>query len=196
MNVEDKMKNMGLENEKNGGLGNINFAGLGNIVSNDTSTKDAAASMQENITDGINKVMQAVKYIEDVTVVSGRKNISAPAGYEKIDVDLNMKAGGNYIYLCVKRGGDEANAITAVTVVEGKGADAPAGYEKIDVDLNEKAGGKYLYLCKKRGGGKALEDIVIVYGDNNRVAAPEGYTRLNRDLNEKAGGKYIYLCYR
>lgn len=161
---------------------------MGNVNTNDTT----ASGMQ----DTVKKVLEAGKFIEDVTVVSGGKDISAPKGYEKVDVDLNMKAGGNYIYLCVKRGGDETKAITALTVVEGKGASAPAGFEKINVDLNEKAGGKYLYLCKKRGGGKGLEDIQIVHGDNNRVPAPEGYTRLERDLNEKAGGKYIYLCYR
>lgn len=168
---------------------------MGNVIENtksDTVKDNTAAGVLE----GVHQVLEAGKYIEDITVVSGGKGIKTPEGYEKLDVDLNMKAGGNYIYLGVKRGGDEANAITAVTVVEGKGAKAPAGFEKIDVDLNEKAGGKYLYLCKKRGGGKGLEDIQIVYGDNNRVPAPEGYTRLDRDLNEGAGGKYMYLCYR
>lgn len=170
---------------------------MGNVTSgtdkNIENTRDTTA---EGVLGGINKVLNSNRFIEDITVVSGGNGIPAPAGYEKIDVDLNMKAGGNYIYLCIKRGSDEAKAITAVAVVEGKGANAPAGFEKINVDLNEKAGGKYLYLCKKRGGGKGLEDIQIVYGDNNRVQAPEGYTRLDRDLNEKAGGKYMYLCYR
>ena len=157
--------------------------------------KDVAGSaegMLKEVTDAIKQT----RYIEDITVISGKKGVSAPEGYEKLDVDLNMKAGGSYVYLCVKRGGNETNAITALAVVEGKGASAPAGFEKINVDLNEKAGGKYLYLCKKRGGGKALQDIQIVWGNNSKVSAPPGYTRIDRDLNEKAGGKYIYLCCR
>lgn len=170
---------------------------MGNVgAGTDTNIENTRNTTAAGVLDGMDKVLGAGRYIEDVTVISGGKDISAPEGYEKLGVDLNMKAGGSYIYLCVKRGGEETKAITALTVVEGKGAKAPAGFEKINVDLNEKAGGKYLYLCKKRGGGKGLEDIQIVFGDNNRVAAPEGYTRLNRDLNEKAGGKYIYLCYR
>lgn len=188
MDLKDFMKNSGM----NGDMGKI--SGDLEKVSGSLE-KDVAGGAEEMLRKVVNAVKQT-EYIEDVTVISGKKGVSAPVGYEKLDVDLNMKAGGSYVYLCVKRGGDEAKAITDLTVVEGKGASAPAGFEKINVDLNEKAGGKYLYLCKKRGGGKALRDIQIVWGDNSKVSAPPGYTRIDRDLNEKAGGKYIYLCYR
>lgn len=179
-------------------FGNMFGNGMANGKLNSNMDTDAVKNdTASNVLGGVDKVLNAEKYIEDITIVSGKQGVSTPSGYTKIDVDLNMGAGGNYIYACVKRGGNADNAITGLAVVEGKKASAPAGFEKIDVDLNEKAGGKYLYLCKKRGGGgKALEDVTAVYGDNANVDVPSGYTKLDRDLNEKAGGKYIYLCYK
>lgn len=40
--------------------------------------------------------------IDDLIVVEG-KNPSAPAGYEILPVDINKGAGGEYLYLCMRR---------------------------------------------------------------------------------------------
>lgn len=135
--------------------------------------------------------------LEDIIVVNAGKNnvASVPTGYVKIDVDLNEKAGGDYLYFCIKKGTDKSNAIDSLVVVEGKNAAAPAGYEKINVDLNNGAGGKYLYLCKRRGSENPLKDIKVVSSKDKNVAAPDGYTMIKKDLNESAGGRYIFLCY-
>lgn len=175
---------------------NLNGLASGNIdgLADKLKTTSGNTDVLEKAADGITDAIHQTSYITDIAVVRG-KNAAAPAGYEKIDVDLNMKAGGSYLYLCVKRGQDKAQALTALAVVEGKNATAPVGFEKIDIDLNENAGGKYLYLCKKRGGGTPIEDIKVLFGDNDRISCP-GYHRLERDLNEKAGGKYIYIFWR
>lgn len=137
--------------------------------------------------------------IEDIIVINaGRKNnISVPAGYEKIDGDLNEGAGGDYIYFAVKRGTDASKAINGLAVAVGKNSSvaAPAGFEKIDMDLNKGAGGRYIYLCKRRGKEGAIHDVRVVSAKKANPPAPEGYTMIGQDLNEKAGGKYIYLCY-
>lgn len=154
-----------------------------------------------NMGDGsINLQTKAEKlFIEDIIVINaGRKNnISVPQGYERIDGDLNEGAGGDYIYLAVKRGTDEAKAVNGLAVVSGKNdkVSAPAGYEKIGMDLNKGAGGRYIYLCKRKGKKGAIRDVKVVSAKNANPPVPKGYTMINQDLNEKAGGKYIYLCY-
>lgn len=136
--------------------------------------------------------------LEDIIVINaGRKNTATvPTGYVKIEVDLNEKAGGDYLYFAIKKGTDKSKAIDSLVIIEGKNAAAPNGYERINVDLNNGAGGKYLYLCKRRGGQNPLKDIKVVSSKDKDVAAPAGYTMIKKDLNENAGGRYIYLCYR
>ena len=52
----------------------------------------------------------------DVVVITGDvADISPPAGFTRINVDLNAGAGGKYIFLCYKSG-DSENAITALQV--------------------------------------------------------------------------------
>ncbi len=138
--------------------------------------------------------------IEDIIVIDGgkNKNIAVPSGYEKIDVDLNMGAGGHFIFFCIKRGTDKSNAIVDLQVVAGGNGNvaAPAGFEKVNVDLNAKAGGKYIFLCKKRGASGAISDVKVIY-DSKKITAPEaGWKMSPQDLNEGAGGKYMYLCWR
>lgn len=138
--------------------------------------------------------------IEDIIVINaGRKNkADIPEGYEKAPGDLNEGAGGDYIYLAIKRGADANKAINGLAVVSGKNdkTAAPEGFEKIGMDLNKGAGGRYIYLCKRRGSEGAIHDVKIVSSSKANPPAPEGYTMIRQDLNEKAGGKYIYLCYR
>lgn len=153
----------------------------------------------------LNKITQSLKttvevmYITDITAVASRRkeDICVPQGYEKIDVDLNEGAGGDYIYLCIKRGSDQENAIDDIRLISQwfKGCQPPAGYEKVDLDLNKGAGGRYIYLCKHRGSNEPLLDIKVLRSSSRNVTAPEGYTLLSQDLNEGAGGKYIYICY-
>ncbi len=41
--------------------------------------------------------------IEEITFVSGKsRELPAPAGFKKVDVDLNNKQGGRFIYLCYR----------------------------------------------------------------------------------------------
>lgn len=155
-----------------------------------------------NMDDADLKLQKTVEelVIEDIIVINaGRKNkASVPEGYEKIDVDLNEGAGGDYIYFAVKRGTNNTNAINGLAVISGKNdkAAAPAGYEKINMDLNKGAGGRYIYLCKKRGKESVIHDVKVISAKSANPPVPEGYTIIKQDLNEKAGGKYIYLCYR
>lgn len=145
--------------------------------------------------------------VVDVVVIAGNNaGIAAPAGYERINYDLNRRSGGAYIYACFRKESADVIAQTGkkpvvdLAVIAGgsSGIAAPAGYEKIPVDLNKGSGGKFIYLCKKFGtagdGETGLRDITVVGGNHANIAPPYRYKRLGTDLNWGSGGDYIYMC--
>ena len=134
--------------------------------------------------------------ISEVTVIrGGSSGILPPAGYTKIPYDLNAGAGGDYIYVCYKRG--VGAPITSLCVTKGKSGGTPladAKYIRIPVDLNDGAGGDYIWLwTSKDPDCAAVKDIMVQFGRNSRP--PAGWTFIGVDLNDNAGGQYIWLSY-
>jgi hypothetical protein len=73
-------------------------------------------------------------------------------GYTKVGVDLNIGAGGAYLYLLYRKeiyGLTCNSGVTDIVFITGKDAAVPPGYTKVNVDLNKGAGGDYIYLCYK-----------------------------------------------
>jgi hypothetical protein len=131
--------------------------------------------------------------ISEVTVIyGGSSGIQPPAGYTKIPVDLNQGAGGDYIYLCYKKG--VGAPVTAVAITLGNAAPpTDAVYTRINVDLNRNAGGDYIWLWYTEDPGcTTIHNFQILV---NTTTPPSGYTTIPVDLNRNAGGEYIYLCY-
>lgn len=134
--------------------------------------------------------------ITEVTVIQGgNSGIQAPAGYTKIPWDLNSGAGGDYIYVCYKKG--IGAPITGLCVTIGSGGGTPpadAKYTRIKVDLNAGAGGDYIWLWTTKDPDCAtVKDIIVQFGEYSRP--PAGYTWIGTDLNRNAGGSYIWLSY-
>ena len=131
--------------------------------------------------------------ITELAVVHGGSGTPAPAGFTRINVDLNQGAGGDYVYLCYKRG--VGAPITGLAVTLGNGA-PPAGavQTRINVDLNVGAGGDYVWLWYTRD--PACATVRDLHVQANTAAPPAGFTRIDVDLNRNAGGAYIYLSYR
>lgn len=76
---------------------------------------------------------------------------NVPTGFTKVSTDLNKGHGGEFVYLCYKKGaaGDINNAIKDILVV-GAGYDQvfpPEGFVRINQDCNDGAGGDFIYLC-------------------------------------------------
>lgn len=132
--------------------------------------------------------------ISEVAIIYGsNSSIQAPAGYTKVNTDLNLQAGGDYMYLCYKRG--TGAPISGIAVTRGGGV-PPAGpaWTKINIDLNRHAGGDYIYLWYTKDPSCAvIYDIIVLNGRS--TATPPGYTKINTDLNENAGGAYLYFAY-
>ena len=167
-------------------------------------------------------VEEAKPYISGVFLAVGDTRHAALAdmvqygvdGY--IDCDLNLDAGGDFVYLGYKRTDDVKEALTDLVVFEG---DEPEANKRLnikdktikytlasEVDLNSNAGGKWLYLYSSDSADtgnpiKALrvEEKIASYlkcgVEEVTVKRAEGkvITNENIDLNKRAGGKYLYL---
>jgi hypothetical protein len=132
---------------------------------------------------------------EVIVIRGGSSGIQPPAGYTRIPHDLNAGAGGDYIYVCYKRGVGAPITSLCVTLGGNGGTPLPdAKYIRIPVDLNDGAGGEYIWLWWSRDPDcAAITDLMVQFGKNSRP--PEGYTWIPVDLNKGAGGEYIWLSY-
>ena len=135
----------------------------------------------------------AQECISEVTVVyGGSSGIPAPYGYTKIDVDLNRGAGGDYIYVCYKKGMGAPITGLAVTLNNNPPPE-DAAYNRVNVDLNRGAGGDFIWLWwTKDPSCSTVRNLQVLV---NTTTTPGGYTLIPTDLNRDAGGDFIYFCY-
>jgi hypothetical protein len=83
--------------------------------------------------------------ISEITVIyGGSAGIQPPAGYTKINVDLNLGAGGDFIWLWYTK--DPACTTIRNVHVQADAGAPPDGYTRIDVDLNRGVGGADIFL--------------------------------------------------
>lgn len=140
---------------------------------------------------------RAQNAITEITVIFGDSSgIQPPAGYEKYGVDLNQGAGGDYIYLCFKRG--VGAPVTGVDISLSRdpipASAAPAGWTQVPVDLNRNAGGFFVYVYyTKDPACSTVRDVVVLQGSQ---AAPAGYTAIELDLNRGTDGDVLFLAYK
>ena len=167
-------------------------------------------------------IEKAKPYISKVFVAVGDTRHAALADMVQygvdgfIDCDLNLDAGGDYVYLGYKRTDNVNEALTDLVVFEG---DEPEMSKRLnvngqtvkytlasEVDLNSNAGGKWLYLYSSDSADtgdpiKALrvEEKTVSYlkcgveETTVKLAKDKVITDENIDLNKRAGGAYLYL---
>lgn len=129
--------------------------------------------------------------------------IKTPAGYQRLDTDLNKNRRGlaPYIFLCVQRGTTSAappiTDVVLITAEHGKAVATPAGYDRLDVDLNQGGEGTphHVYLCFAREtGGSPVTDIRVF--DADKEPQPDGFHTLSTDLNRNGGGAKLQLAFK
>jgi hypothetical protein len=132
---------------------------------------------------------------EIVVINGGSAGIPPPLGYTKINVDLNRGAGGDFIYVCYKKG--VGAPITGLWVTLGGGQPpSDRGFTRINVDLNRGAGGDFIWLWyTKDPACTMISNLAVIRGGSANILPPAGFTKINVDLNRGAGGDFIYLCY-
>ena len=145
--------------------------------------------------------------ITELTVIyGGSSGIQCPAGFTKYPVDLNQGDGGDFIYLCYKRGVGAPVTDIDVSVSRNAVTQAPDGWTLIPVDLNRNAGGYFLYLYYTKDPGRAsdpakepecrtVRDIIVLQG---AAATPAGYVKLEQDLNRGTDktGDVLFFAYK
>ncbi|KAJ8577644.1 hypothetical protein ON010_g1563 [Phytophthora cinnamomi] len=160
----------------------------------------------------------ASRFISEIAVVAGDVDVAAPSGFTKVPGDLNYSASGDYVYLCVKRGGPRA--LTQLHVLFDKLGDSSyssgASAEKnctpekvVDVDCNSGgAAGDGSGMSVRIGFDSvqigcdmehletlAITDIIVIVGDDPTPSS--AYVKIPRNLNEGASGAQPnFLCYR
>lgn len=145
--------------------------------------------------------------ITELQIISGKKS-NAPKGFEKIPVDLNKGAGGEYLYLCYKKEEATSGIIDILVLhdkkADGRGVECPSGYEKIGMDLNKKAKGEFIFLAYKKGTPEqsrkfGITDLSVLDNgviNSNTIHTYKDYIVRPIDLNKGAGGDYLYLAYK
>jgi hypothetical protein len=135
----------------------------------------------------------AQEAISELTVINGgSSSIQPPAGYTKINVDLNQGAGGDYIYLCYKKGVGAPITGIAVTINDNP-PPSDAEYTRIDVDLNRGSSGDFIWLWyTKDPACTTIHNLEVLV---NTTTPSSGFTVIPTDLNQSVGGEYIYFAY-
>lgn len=155
----------------------------------------------------------ASRFVSDIALVAGEIDVPAPAGYTKLPSDLNFGSDGDYVYLCVKRGGPRA--LTQLLVQRSPPLDqtdedksplpaTPLSLAEHIVSVDHGNGIIHLgFDCVPLADASdnldtlAITDVVIVYGD---VQLPtRGFIKIPTSLNggaAGAGAKPVYLCYQ
>jgi hypothetical protein len=144
-------------------------------------------------------------WITDIKLVAGSTSgVACPLGYSKLDVDLNRRAGGKWIFLCYQYG-PASSAIAAWTVkTTGRTAAHPEQYLIKGVngsngDMNQGAGGRYVYgTWGATGGTCRLKGLAVVTDSLGKVHPPLPFLspfdpNYDVDLNDEAGGDFIYI---
>lgn len=121
----------------------------------------------------------------------------------KDPIDINLEAGGDFIFLCTQTGEQNlyygrpavVDGVEAFTVVKNSVA-CPAGYTKNETDLNHGTDSDVsIFACAKTGSGEFLARIYVAAGQTkNDAGCQPGDTRIDQDLNEGAGGWFVYFC--
>ncbi|KAK9760314.1 Phosphatase dcr2 [Basidiobolus ranarum] len=127
--------------------------------------------------------------ISDITVEACDIANCEKEGWIRSDHDLNINAGGKFVYLFYKQGrGKRVTGIKASTNT------LIPGYERIPTDLNIGTKGQPVYLFFKKGSGKPIYSITVESGKD--LVDPFGYTKVDQDLNVGTGADEVYLYYR
>ena len=130
-------------------------------------------------------------YITDITAIAGSfSSISCASGYTKSYYNLNYGAGGNYVYLCYKKGLRDP-PITGLNVIAGTSTNFPiqSGYTKVSVGLNSGIGRDNIYVIYTKSTSLPPISSVSVYGGTTPyVYPPSAWVRIDTDCNQNAGG--------
>ncbi len=121
-------------------------------------------------------------------------------GWERLGCDLNRNAaGGNFIYLWVKR--EKPSYICEITATVDFSSDKQKfdlGFTRVDEDTNRGAGGNKVFLWYRRSTDKSKAltalNVSINFQENVRLQN-EDFKKLSVNLNSGTSGNDVYAWY-
>lgn len=164
-----------------------------------TSNKARKTQLENYYNDEVAKIKDSLTkldvYVGEIQIVSSKSQTTAMAkssGWKVIDLDLNERAGGRFIYVHYRTGTRnqiakwyssnerpqawDGKPITNLLMVWYKKKQTwttknitdsygrSAKYHRIDVDLNEGAGGLYIYLCYTTDKPERFHELTAISG--------------------------------
>jgi hypothetical protein len=139
--------------------------------------------------------------ITDLYVMYGQGK--APEGYQKIPVDLNKGAKGDWVYLCYTRDKSKGAPITQVFVsppTQDPNYKVPSGFTSVPNSANEKltdlnrgtGGGKMYFSFQRDGGANQIRAMRVIEG---QAPLNAGWVKLVYNLNAATNtkGAELYL---
>lgn len=175
-------------------------------------------SQSDKISSEFKDSVSVKQYIASVHIGTGDSEMKAKNVLRQLEIlegnivnlDLNSKAGGNYIYLGYKTTTDPAMALTGICANYFSNASSSditykdSKYTIIPTDLNKGAGGKfiYLYYTSDSKAGKPITGIQWQQNNSFQLKTADGYEVVRcttdgggMDFNKSVGGDYIYLWF-
>ncbi|ORX90710.1 Metallo-dependent phosphatase [Basidiobolus meristosporus CBS 931.73] len=128
--------------------------------------------------------------ISDITVELCDSASCSKPGWIKSDHDLNINAGGKYVYLFYK----QEKSPAYITEIKASAQTSIEGYERLTADVNAGTKGKPLYLFYKKGAEQPIYSVTFESGQD--LVDPHGYVKVEQDLNAGTGADEVYLYYR
>ncbi|KAG8011110.1 hypothetical protein GBF38_005771 [Nibea albiflora] len=136
----------------------------------------------------------------DVTTNAQDEDSKFNNGWERLSCDLNRNAGGNRIYIWMKR--EKQTYICDVIATDSFGSDADyfqQGYIRLDEGINRGAGGVYVFIWYRQTTNQrnALTDLKVSNSDQEyQSLQQQNYKLVNVDLNQGTGGNQVYMWYK
>lgn len=178
-----------------------------------------ASQQEEGITDLPLAFPSRFTPIVDVRAVTVERTlgktprVDVPAGYERLNEDLNRDRGdAPAVFLCVRRAGSAAaeaaglpqlDPVTELMVLTADRSAAPpgdrAGYVRLGVDLNANRSptstvGHHVYLYLRREpNGSPITALAVVSAEDT---VPEGFRKIGTSLSNGTTAPPVHLCYR
>ncbi|XP_059425890.1 uncharacterized protein LOC132160163 [Carassius carassius] len=121
-------------------------------------------------------------------------------GWERLGCDLNRNAGGNFIYLWVKR--EKPSYICEITATVDSTSDKSLfeqGFTRVDEDTNRGATGAttvFLWYRRLPDMSRTLTALnVSTSSHDETLTAKEGFDKLDVNLNQGTSGKKVLAWY-
>ncbi|XP_026053557.1 uncharacterized protein LOC113039727 [Carassius auratus] len=121
-------------------------------------------------------------------------------GWERLGCDLNRNAGGNFIYLWVKR--EKPSYICEITATVDSASDKSLfeqGFTRVDEDTNRGATGAttvFLWYRRLPDVSRTLTALnVSTSSHDETLTSKEGFDKLDVNLNQGTSGKKVFGWY-